>query len=262
MTLDVAIPTHRHDGPARFVSMLPPTLAGVRYVLSWQDHGNALLPRKIADRKDIVVVRCEETGVSANRNNALRHCTADVVLFGDDDIKYDACALEAVKQAFASRPDMQVAFIRYLPHEKAYPLTECEVKGRWPKGYYAGAPEIAVRRNVMFDFNTRIGPGTQPFSTGEDSLWAMQALYAHKLKCYMLPITVGTHQGVSTGNRPISDPGIAQAMGALIRLEYQISWPLRIVLKAYRLWRNGQCSFAFALKKLTKGARLANNLRS
>lgn len=260
MTLDIAIPTHRPDGLARFAAMQPPALHGVRYVISWQDYGNADIPREIAEREDVVVLRFDGKGVSANRNNALRNCSADVIMFGDDDIKYDAASLEAVKHAFATRPDMDVAFMRYLPHEKNYPKGECMVSKRWPKGYYAGAPEIAVRREVVFEFDTRIGPDTQPFSTGEDSLWAMHALYKHKLRCRMLPITIGEHRGASTGNRRITDPGVARAMGALIRLEYRRTWPLRLILKSLRMKRAGQCSFGFAMRNLLKGAQLANIL--
>lgn len=257
MTLDIAIPTYLPTGPATFMAQNQPEVPGVRYVLSWQKHDNQPVPDELTKRADVLVVRCEQPGLSANRNNAVRHCTADIVLMGDDDVAYEAAGLTAVIEAFANRPDMQVAFVRNVPHEKPYTMHEIQVGRRFPKGYYVGTPEIAVRREACHDFDLRFGPGAPVFTAGEDSKWAIDALN-RGLNCRMLPITVGHHKAATLGNRPIKDMGILRAQGKLLQLDYKLSWPLRIVLKAYKLGRNKQIGFFTAIKYMFLGALTAN----
>lgn len=261
MTLDVAIPTYKRNGLKTFVAHNPPIVEGVRYVLSWQEHENEPIPDSLAKRDDVIVVRFDESGLSANRNNALRNCNAEVVLMGDDDVRYDAAGLKAVIEVFGNNSDIDVAFLRNVPHEKPYPMSQIVVTKRFPKGYYVATPEIAVRRDKCHDFDLNFGPGAESFSAGEDSKWAIDALQKG-LQCVMLPITVGEHKAITLGNRPFSDPGIAMASGAIIRLEHNISWPVRLLIKAYRFYKAGQCPFLFALKNLIKGASLANNYTS
>lgn len=258
MTLDIAIPTYLSTGPYTFLEQNQPQVPGVRYVLSWQEHDNQPIPYELSKRDDVIVVRCQEHGLSANRNNALRHCTADIILMGDDDVAYDAAGLTAVMEIFANRCDMQVAFLRNVPHEKVYPAYELQIGRRLPKGYYVGTPEIAVRRDVCHEFDSNFGPGAPTFTAGEDSKWAIDAL-RNCLVCRMIPITVGYHKAATLGNRPIVDMGVLKAEGQLIKIDHRWLWPIRIVLKAIRLAKRNQTDFATAIKNLILGAFATNN---
>lgn len=88
LTLQVAIPTHAPEGISRIERVLLPPREGVGYVVSWQDHRNARIPDAVAARDDVEVLRFDGRGLSANRNNALEHCRADIILIGDDDLVY------------------------------------------------------------------------------------------------------------------------------------------------------------------------------
>ncbi len=55
LELDIAICTYGADGPSRVAMMLLPPEEGVRYVVSWQEHGDAVLPEILKDRKDVAV---------------------------------------------------------------------------------------------------------------------------------------------------------------------------------------------------------------
>ena len=57
LELDIAICTYGADGPSRVAMMLLPPEEGVRYVVSWQEHGDAVLPEILKDRKDVAVFR-------------------------------------------------------------------------------------------------------------------------------------------------------------------------------------------------------------
>ena len=85
LELDIAICTYGADGPSRVAMMLLPPEEGVRYVVSWQEHGDAVLPEILKDRKDVAVFRLDKKGLSNNRNNAIANCTGDIVLISDDD---------------------------------------------------------------------------------------------------------------------------------------------------------------------------------
>jgi hypothetical protein len=49
-------------------------------------------------------------------------------------------------------------------------------------------------------------------------------------------------------------------MGAVIRLSYPRTALLRIALKAWRMWRSGQCAPAFAMRGLLRGWHLASTI--
>ncbi len=74
-TLDLLVATHRPEGILRVAQMVLPPIAGVRYVVSWQNHHDAPEP-EVLKRPDVTILRFDGVGLSANRNNALANCTA------------------------------------------------------------------------------------------------------------------------------------------------------------------------------------------
>lgn len=255
MTLDVAIATWQPSGLGRIVEMKLPAVPGVRYVVSWQEHGNnPVIPPEIACREDITVCLCEEKGVSRNRNNALDRCSAEIVLMGDDDLSYRAEELKGVIKAFEQRPEMQVATFRYHGAMKQYPKSETPLRFPLPKNYGVATFEIAVRRKECrgLRFDELYGPGSPVWQAAEDEKFLWDARKAG-LDCRFIPLDVATHTGPTTGDRVLSKPGIAAASGKVIRLEFPRTWILRTLLKSLRQWRRGG-NFFFCLYHQFRGA--------
>jgi glycosyltransferase involved in cell wall biosynthesis len=237
----------------------------VRYVVSWQASGGAPIPAELVARTDVSVHRTDAVGVSANRNNALEHCTADVVLNSDDDLIYTAEGLQAVRCAFADHPEVDFAVFQYDGADadaKTYPTGECDL-AELPKNFWVATFQLAVRRNSAagtIRFNTAFGPGSEFTASAEDEVYLLTAR-RRGVNCRFFPITITTHSGLSTGLRRVTDIKVLHGVGAYIRLSYPRTALLRIVLKAWRMWRSGQCNPLFALRGLLRGWHFAASLR-
>ncbi len=261
-TLDLALATWQPDGILRVAAMNLPRLDGVRYVVSWQASGDAPIPTELDTRTDVSIHRTDAVGVSANRNNALDHCTADVVLNSDDDLIYTADGLQAVRRAFAEHPEVDFAVFQYDGADaKTYPSKECDL-AVMPKNFWVATFQLAVRRNSAagdIRFNTAFGPGSEFTASGEDEVYLLTAR-RRGVNCRFFPITITTHPGLSTGMRRVTDIKVLHGIGAFIRLNYPRTSLLRIMLKAWRLWRSGFCKPAFALRGMLSGWHFAARL--
>lgn len=256
MTLDVAIPTHKADGILRLASMDLPRVEGVRYVVSWQAPGGAVIPSQLADREDVVIQITHGTGLSVNRNNALDHSTADIVLNGDDDLIYYPEGLRAVIKTFEENPGLEMASFMYDGADsKIYPTAECSLR-KFPKGFYTTSFELAFRRDSRaggLRYDTRFGLNGTVFTIGEDDLLLMTAR-RRGYDVRFFPVMLCRHTGPTTGVRQITDPRSHRGTGAILALEYPVTHPLRIVLKAWRGWRRGQMSLLPAIWHMAEGA--------
>jgi hypothetical protein len=282
MTLDLALITWQPQGMERVAAMHLPRVVGVRYVVSWQNHGDAPIPEAVSSRDDIVVCRTDVVGVSANRNNALNHCTADIVLNADDDVTYYAEGLQAVISTFENAPDLQFACFKidFGTYIKPYPDRVCDLAPRIPKGMWFGTIEMAVRRNSPageLRFDERFGPGAPYLGAGEDEYYLLQSRQRGYVTRYY-PITIGKHPDLPTASRRITDKKIIRGMGALLAATYAhprctstaapaarsrcsvlagfltTSLLPRIVLRAWRLHRAGQHPLLPSLATLLAGA--------
>jgi glycosyltransferase involved in cell wall biosynthesis len=263
LTLDVAISTYGPKGIARVTDMHLPRVPRVSYVVSWQASHSLAIPEPL-QREDVTVVRSETLGLSNNRNNAFAHCTADVILIADDDLRYTPEQLSRVLDVFEKHPEVDLATFRYAGDDnKAYIDGEHDLT-RLPKGYWVTSFEIAIRRATVvgsIEFDNRFGIGGSFASCAEEDLYLLQARRAG-LSCRYFPITITTHTGLTTGMRHIDDNGVLRGMGALIRYQYRYTSLPRILLKAWRLWRAGQCGFARALMGLFHGWARAPKLKT
>lgn len=256
-TLDIAIVTHTPAGAGRVAKMLLPPAEGVRYVVSWQNHNDAPAPEEL-NRPDVKLLRFSGKGVSANRNNALNHCTADIVLIADNDLIYTPDAFKSITTVFDSDPALDLAtFKADIPGKSGYPDGATELKSHLPKGYSVSAVEIAFRRKALatIRFCESIGPGTR-YAAGEDEFFLHSAI-ASGLRCRFFPIEICRHPEQSTGQR--ANPGAAtlRGFGCTVALLYPFTSPARVPLKAWRLWRSRRCGFIRAIMLLTQGALAA-----
>lgn len=258
MTLDVAIITWQPQGIQRIAAMNLPQVPDVRYVVSWQKHGDAPIPAEIAQRQDIIICRTDADSVSANRNNALDNCTADIVLNGDDDLIYTREGLLAVIETFTNDSEVEFACFKFTfggrSDTKPYPDKVCDLR-RMPKGLWFGTIEMAVRRQSRagaLRFDLHFGPGAEYLGGGEDEYYLLTARHKGYV-CRFYPITIGDHPGKTHAGQRITNAKIVRGFGAVIAKEYRVTALPRILLKALRLNRAGQYPFTEGLIQLLKG---------
>lgn len=262
LTLDVLIATHTPSGLQRVEAMQLPHLDGVRYIVSWQQHGDAPVPESLADRPDMTVLRLGQNGLSHNRNNAIEASTADIYLIADDDLRYTPAQIEAVRRVFEENPDLDYASFMYVGHDgtspKTYPSEECDLTKGLPKGFYQTSFEIAVRPRGLaakLRFPAAFGLGSPWLHAAEEEMFLLTARKLD-LNCRFFPIVITTHSGPTTGRAVISDPLVIRAWGAYLYFAYPLTYPARLWLKARRLSAAGQAPFFNALKELTHGAAI------
>jgi hypothetical protein len=262
LTLNIAIATWKPDGIKRVAAMDLPRLDNVSYVVSWQLSDGAPIPPEL-DREDVKIFRTDLVGVANNRNNAIEHCDADIILHADDDLMYRAQGLRAVIRSFELNPEVEVATFKYKGgSHKNYPIRECDLS-KTPKGMYFSMIEVATRRDSRageLRFNTKFGPGAEFTASAEDEVFMLTA-QRRGLNCRFFPITICTHVGHSTGTRSVTDERVLHGMGAFIRLSHPRTSRLRVFLKAYRMARSGQAPFFFALRGLDRGRSYAQSIQ-
>lgn len=259
MTLDVAIITYQPEGIKRVDDMDFPTMGGVRYVISWQNHENAPIPARLSNRTDVIIYRFDKSGLSLNRNNVIEHCSADIILLSDDDLTYTKEGLRNVITTFEENPDVDVATFKSLQNPpKRYPDSPCLLNAGMPKGYQACTIEIALRRQSAGHLRCcpELGLGSPLMHGGEDEM-LIQSAIKRKLTCVFFPLTICVHPGDSTGTKSHLTDKNLRASGCTIALMYPLTAVLRIPLKAYRVARAGKATFFRALRHLASGAMSA-----
>lgn len=262
LTLDLAIVTHRPEGISRVAAMRLPAMAGVRYVVSWQSHDGAPVPKALM-RDDVEVHRFDGTGISANRNNALAHCRADIVLFADDDIEIRPEGLRGVRRVYEENPEVDVATFRSEHGDMSrFPAVEADLTHGFPKGYSVSSIELSLRRATAGDLRCcpELGIGSGRFLGGEDEAFLLTAI-RRGLNCRFFPVTVCSHPDESTGTKSGLSDGNILAAGMVIALAYPRTAFMRVPLKAWRLARGRRASLWRALRLTAAGALAAPALR-
>ena len=253
--LSVLIATCRPDGIDRVVAMDLPEVSGVHYWVSWQMHESLPVPDELASREDVTVLRAGSTGLSNNRNNLLENAVGDIFLIADDDLRYSSAQLAEVIRVFDENPEVDYASFMFTGQDaKIYPGQSCKL---WPvpKHFSQTSFEVAIRNNVRtgsLRFNPYFGLGAPVLRSGEEELFLLRALRLG-LNCRFFPIVITHHEGLTKGNRKITDNGVLKASGAVIAVQYPFTAFLRIPLKAYRLHKSGQSSFLRSLRYMTYG---------
>ena len=132
MKLEILICTI-DEGINNIPAMLLKQREGISYLVSWQhsDNREITLPQEL-NRDDVKVFNLAGRGLSRNRNNCLRHATADVCLIADDDCRYTHEQLHAVIDTFTQNPNIDLATFRYSSesHGKNYPAQSIDLSTR------------------------------------------------------------------------------------------------------------------------------------
>ncbi|MDE6560860.1 MAG: glycosyltransferase [Muribaculaceae bacterium] len=243
ISLQVMICTYGQDGLKRIATSAHPEVEGVEYLVSCQIEGDFTIPKEL-ERKDFKIFVTPSKGLSVNRNHALSHATAPLLLISDDDTDYSAKGLQSLIEAFQNHPDADIITFRYdsSVSKKFYPSHSVSLS-KIPKGYYISSIEIAFRRQSIQGkiwFNENFGIGAM-FPSGEEDIFICECLNAG-MQGIFEPITIACHNGPTTSERNLMLPSRPQTKGAVFLRLHPNSWPLRMVVHALRevpLWKKG-----------------------
>lgn len=256
-SLDIAIATHLKDGIERVASMLMAETPGIRYVVSWQHNDGHAIPESLLSRSDVTLLRFDKDGLSLNKNNALTHCSSEIVYFTDDDVTLFPEGISQLRQTFLENPDIDLATFRSLHGDLSrFPSGPTMLNHHIPKNYGPIGIEMAFRRNLNpplrycpeFGFGENI-----PMIGTEDEMLFLSAI-RRGFSCCFFPITICAHPHDSTGMLKNKTPRHLMASGCLIALTHPYTAIMRIPLKAWRLHKNHSSRFFKALYYITKGA--------
>lgn len=264
--LEVMICAYGADGLRRIACNAHPQLPGVRYLVSWQPAGADIsaIPAEIVTRTDFVVHITDSNGLSRNRNNALEHATAPLLLISDDDVSYTADGLKAVLAFFSGNPECDVATFRYesAGAPKWFPVNSFDLR-KPAKGYFVTSFEIALRRSILqrtgVRFNERFGINSE-FIAGEEDIFIHQLL-KNGARGYYVPTVICRHDGDTTCDRMGSEDTFIRVKGAVFTLTHPRTWPLRMLAHAHRERHRFPGGIVAYCRAWLSGARDARDLR-
>lgn len=257
MTLEILISTI-DEGIYNIPAMLLEPHDGIGYLVSWQhNEGKETAPPEELKRDDVKVVELAGRGLSRNRNNCLRHATADLCLIADDDCQYTPQQLQAVIDTFEQHPEVDIAAFKYtsMNREKKYPSQSIDLATP-PRGYYVSSIEIAFKRESLQGklwFNELFGIGA-PLSCGEEEVLVLSAV-RHGLKCQFFPIDIVRHDNVTSSFSGVEKSGMLMARGAYTYLAHPKSFMARILLGGYRLKKRYGVGMRHGVKNMLAGVR-------
>ena len=222
--------------------MLLPERSDVEYVVSFQYTDPMFLdmvPDALRTRTDVRFFPFLGAGLSANRNNALRHCSTALAIIADDDARYTNDDLTAVIRLAEEHPEVDIfcleattlqgqPFKSYADHAFAYADA--------PRGTYFTSFEIVVRTDAALPaFDTRFGLGAEFLSCGEEEIFLYQShrtgLHVHFFPQHLC--TVPSRE--TTGSRFAADTKVRRSKGAVLYMIHGVCGALaRMTLTAFR----------------------------
>lgn len=143
------------------------------------------------------VKHMNERGVGNSRNATMSMATAELVLFSDEDIRYETGYANRISKEFSKHPEADIILfnVRVDADRRTYENTDFHKidwhnYGRYP-AYSICAKNEALKK-CSVKFSTLFGGGA-PYSNGEDSLFLHDCLKAG-LKIYSSPVWIGEEE--------------------------------------------------------------------
>lgn len=194
-------------------AMLLRERSDVQYVVSFQytdDMFLDMIPSMLQEREDVTILLYPSTGLSANRNNSLRHCATPLAIISDDDTRYTDESIDRVLATFERDESLDILHFS---------------DGR-----------IACRMTAQLpSFDTRFGLGSEYLSCGEEEVFLHQAkTYGQRILHMNEPLDA-SNPYLGPWLRFGSDKRVRRSWGALQYMKHStLRAALRIVNKALR----------------------------
>ena len=261
MTFEVLICSF-NKGIVKIDDVLLPPRHDVRYIISYQytdDRYLDLIPATLKERRDVRIYKYRGQGLSNNRNQAMSHAKADVLLYADDDTRLCPDCFDRIEAAFIRHPETAVALFRVSTYIgrwlKDYPECECPI--HYPFPYNVSTIEMAFRRESVqgkIRFDERFGLGTKFLTSGEENIWIYDA-FRHGLEMHYFPVKIAETSMVLKQAMIYVDAGVQRSYGALNYYIYgQMAW-LHCLKFSLKSTLKGYCHFVPMLKHMLEGVR-------
>lgn len=179
-----------------------------------------MVPESLHERQDVALLPLPQTGLSANRNHALRHCATPLAIIADDDVRYTYEEISRVIETFNRHPEVDIACFQAFTVEgeplRPYVDYDFEYHKR-PRGTYFCSFEIALRIDLCLPaFDTRFGLGAAYLSCGEEEVFLHQAS-CYGLHVHYFPQKLCTLPNLqTTGRRFFYDKRVRRSKGAVL----------------------------------------------
>lgn len=261
MTLEVLICSF-NKGIVKVEDVLCEPRDGVRYIVSFQytdERYLEMIPKSLTDRPDVRLFKYRGQGLSSNRNQALTHAKADIVMYADDDTRLKADTFDAITAIFEKHPDVDVALFCASTYTgrllKEYPAEEQDVASV-PSDYHVSTVEMAFRRERIqgvVRYDERFGLGTRFLTCGEEDIWLFDVL-KHDMKVRFFPECLVETSAMMKHTMIYVDAGVQRSYGAYLYYSRgHMAW-LQCLRFAARYTLRGYCHFVPTLRHLWQGA--------
>lgn len=265
MTFEVLICSF-NKGIVKIDDVLLPPRPDVNYIVSYQytdERYLDLIPASLNSRADVRIYKYRGQGLSNNRNQALSHATADIVLYADDDTRLCSDCFNRIETAFTTHPDIDVSLFRVSTYIgrwlKNYPDTEVAID--YPTPYHVSTVEMAFRRKSVqgkIRFDERFGLGTKFLTSGEEDIWIYDA-FRHGITMYYFPEKIAETSMMLKQSMIFVDAGVQRSYGAMKYYIYGRTAWLHCLRFAFQSTRKGYCHFVPMLRHLLEGIRYIKN---
>lgn len=243
MTIDILICTI-DDGVSGVSQVLMPPTPDVHYVVSMQhtrplgecaEWGRAL--DVLRQRSDVTVTTLEGRGLSRNRNNALQHAAADVIVIADDDCRYTPEAVAAIREAYEAYLDADVLCFEAIGFDgrplKHYPSKSMNYADACREGYSPASVELAFRRDCFGRYGVRFD---ERFGLGSEFPASEEFVLLHDIDqaggcIFFVPQVIVSTDAATTGQRFLRDARLQVTKGAAFRRCYGVPSALWRTLK-------------------------------
>lgn len=261
MTLEVLVCSF-NKGIVKVEDVLREPHDGVSYIVSFQytdERYLEMIPKSLKERADVRLYKYRGQGLSSNRNQALTHAKADIIMYADDDTRLKADAYDKIAATFETQPDVDVALFCASTYTgrllKEYPTEEQEVV-RVPSDYHVSTVEMAFRRERVqgvVRYDERFGLGTRFLTCGEEDIWLFDVL-RHGLKVHFYPECLVETSAMMKHTMLYVDAGVQRSYGAYLYYSRgPMAW-FRCFNFALRWTLRGYCHFVPTLRHLWQGA--------
>lgn len=218
--------------------LLPPE-DGISYIVSHQTDGHYDYPQAMFFRSDVKVFQISGRGLSANRNNAISHSTADLMVISDDDTTLNSVYLQGLRKFSLQHPDTDIFtmmvstpsgdLLHYYPTKSfRYPHV--------PKGFYYNSNEIVIRKSSRIpQFDTRFGLGAERLQMGEEEIFIYDC-YKKGLHVEYHPYILQTIPNITTSSNYSTTFSLQESKGAVLTILHgRIMATARIIYTAFTM---------------------------